>query len=476
MNIKYNNIVSEYKEWIQNHTCDHYNMLVDENVIKLETEYALATINFVQIQDSVVVEFNIFAKKDDATKFYLHFELNDYEHAKQLFYEMNESLINLGEEKTTKILLCCSAGLTTSMLVEELNNAIKHQNIDYEFKAISYMNIHEEEKNYDIILLAPQVGYMLKQLQESIPNKLLLEIPTSLFATYDVLGILQLLQSEVAIYNQIRNDEKNTQCIKCVKSSKKILAVAIEATKNKTKIHYQLINEGTVIESDFVIKPTLNIYDLCDVVDIALLKHTYIDLIAVATPGIIENGNLFKDPINCNLTDMKKVVKEKYDIDIFICNDVNAAVEGFALEYPEFNNYVYHFQPDGFVFGGQGIICNGQLVNGYNGMSGEIKYFIRSMQFSDEINRLIETRQGMVEFLTKSILPTISLTGPEVIIISSPMIMNCNEIKQNIAKHVDCEHVPEFYYIKEPSANMLNGVAKLANDYIIAGANKKDRL
>ena len=52
-------------------------------------------IEYIYILDSSIV-----SKKDDSVKFYLHFELNDENHAKQLFDEMVETLVGLKNEKT----------------------------------------------------------------------------------------------------------------------------------------------------------------------------------------------------------------------------------------------------------------------------------------------------------------------------------------------------------------------------------------
>ena len=84
---------------------------------------------------------------------------------------MVETLIGLKEEKTLRVLLSCSAGLTTSMFADNLNSVAGMLGLDYHFDAVSYMSIYEEAEKYDVILIAPQIGYMLKRLKESINRK-----------------------------------------------------------------------------------------------------------------------------------------------------------------------------------------------------------------------------------------------------------------------------------------------------------------
>ena len=187
----------DFKAWILKHSNDEYRMtLENDQLIMLRTDYGEASIQFTEIEENTIVEFKITFDKDHSVKFYLHFELNDENHAKQLYDEMVETLIGLKDQKTLKVLLSCSAGLTTSMFAENLNSVAEMLGLDYHFDAVSYLSLYEEVQNYDIVFIAPQIGYMYNRLKESLPDKLVLQIPTSLFASYDALGAIQFIQQE----------------------------------------------------------------------------------------------------------------------------------------------------------------------------------------------------------------------------------------------------------------------------------------
>lgn len=122
----------DFVGWIQKHHNQDYQIIVDnEQLIRLVTDYGEATIRLTKIEQSTIVEFSIISKKDDSVKFYLHFELNDEAHAKQLYDEMVETLIGLKDEKTLRVLLSCSAGLTTSMFAQNLNDVAQMLRLDY---------------------------------------------------------------------------------------------------------------------------------------------------------------------------------------------------------------------------------------------------------------------------------------------------------------------------------------------------------
>lgn len=215
----------QYQLWILEHQSDDYILeRKNEDLIQLDTSYAVASVQFSSIEDNTLVEISIVSKKDERTKFYLHFELKEEEHAKKLFDEMVETLIRLKGEKKVRVLLSCSAGLTTSMFASMLTEATDTLGLDYEFNAVSYMNIYEEADHYDLILIAPQIGYMLNRLRSSLPDHLILQIPTAYFASYNTGETIQFIQKSLNDYCRKKNENKKKIC-HCKKSQKRILSI-----------------------------------------------------------------------------------------------------------------------------------------------------------------------------------------------------------------------------------------------------------
>ena len=65
-----------------------------------------------------------------------------------------------------KILLCCSAGMSTSMLVKKMRQAADIKGIDCEIDALSVNAFEEAIKEYDVCLLGPQVRFQLEELKK----------------------------------------------------------------------------------------------------------------------------------------------------------------------------------------------------------------------------------------------------------------------------------------------------------------------
>lgn len=65
-----------------------------------------------------------------------------------------------------KILLCCSGGFSTSLLMEKMKESANEKGIDAEIWAVGMSEVEEELEKADIILLGPQIRYELENLED----------------------------------------------------------------------------------------------------------------------------------------------------------------------------------------------------------------------------------------------------------------------------------------------------------------------
>ena len=69
------------------------------------------------------------------------------------------------------ILLVCAAGMSTSLLVNKMNEAAKAKGMDVEINAYPIGSIDKHASNPDVILLGPQVRYELNNVKGKYPDK-----------------------------------------------------------------------------------------------------------------------------------------------------------------------------------------------------------------------------------------------------------------------------------------------------------------
>lgn len=65
-----------------------------------------------------------------------------------------------------KIILVCSAGMSTSMLVNKMKSSAEHLNITVKIKAVSESELRNNLINTDVILIGPQVRYLERKINE----------------------------------------------------------------------------------------------------------------------------------------------------------------------------------------------------------------------------------------------------------------------------------------------------------------------
>ncbi|MGH2331457.1 PTS sugar transporter subunit IIB [Thermoanaerobacter mathranii] len=70
-----------------------------------------------------------------------------------------------------KILVVCNAGMSTSLLVEKMKKAVKPEHGEVIIKAVAVDQFEESVKDYDVVLLGPQIRYKKRDF-ERITNEL----------------------------------------------------------------------------------------------------------------------------------------------------------------------------------------------------------------------------------------------------------------------------------------------------------------
>lgn len=69
------------------------------------------------------------------------------------------------------ILLVCAAGMSTSLLVNRMNEAASSKGIDVHIEAHPVGSVNEYGDSADVILLGPQVRYELKKIKKQYSDK-----------------------------------------------------------------------------------------------------------------------------------------------------------------------------------------------------------------------------------------------------------------------------------------------------------------
>lgn len=454
-----------FKEWLLMQRTDYYHLYLnekDKDVIIIENDLCYSYITF---NPQNIIELCVMNKLTDEMEFYLHFQFKTLKHAISLFEEMRSCIKKIVNKPKYKVLLCCSGGMTTEFFADKIRDAIKLLSLNIEVSAVGYQKLYKIGKDYDIILLAPQVSYIFLQAEKALKNQLVLKIPPQTFAKYNVGELINFINESLA-----NREKKRTNYIEPLAAMvklnihKNILAVSINSDGDNSHISYRLYNKDQSIALDSkIIKNNIKLQDIIDSIDTVLLQNSHIDVIGIAIPGVVVDGYLHsgivKDIVNQKLGD---ILEERYHKDIVIINDVNAAAVGYYASQNEHQSLSMIYQPINRL-AGAGIIINGQLIKGFGGLAGEVQ--LLPLQLSDDIVQLSNTPEGTLEIVVKQILSIIAIISPEEIVIYSDLIFDCKDVEREIKKCIErfhLSHFPHFVKIENLSEYILLGTMILS--------------
>lgn len=95
-----------------------------------------------------------------------------------------------------KILLVCSAGMSTSMLVKKMQDTANKEGKEYEVEALALSEAETKVDEVDVILLGPQVRFQKAQVEKVADGKVPVDvIDMQQYGMMDGEGVLKHAES-----------------------------------------------------------------------------------------------------------------------------------------------------------------------------------------------------------------------------------------------------------------------------------------
>ena len=447
-------LAGEFKAWILAQKIPDAIVTDAGDSIKISTSYAAGEVNFHDL-DVFIIEMILTNLADGENKFYLHFELKDLAYAQELFGEMVETLAELKNHQSVKILLSCTGGLTTSFFAQKLNEAAELLSLDFKFDAVPFHKLYNVGFDYSVILLAPQIAYQYESAAEILHDKLVLKIPPKVFASYDSSEMIQFIRAELDKWTKTVEQRAIAKVrAGLIKSDAKILSIAVMPFGRYTRIAYRIYEKGAPILDETVIKGRLNILrDLQDILDTVSHRAVPYDTVGIAISGIANAGHLqfnFYGDVDLNL---QEILEQKYGVPVVITNNVNAAVLGYYAQQDKYENILFLSRPRNFLASGLGLVINGRMILGAHNIAGEVKFLSREF-LTDEDMENWEKYQNIdwskvPEIIARELRAGISVVDPELICIRSEMTPYLRTIRDRLKVYIPEEYLPEFVYVRD---------------------------
>ena len=442
----------------------------DDEHVRIHTEKATANVNFYELDPGApeIVELNILPVDDpDNPTFFLHFEMDDLDHAKQLFDELTAALTQLSAQSVTHILLSCTSGLTTSFFAKKLAEVAATLSLDFDFEAKPIEQALRDAGDYTAVMLAPQVHMRRNEMVERHPDLVVFEIPGAVFGSYDAGTALRMLLnalSENAL--AARLEQADTRIVRKLDNDKRILVISGVFGTKDAFYSYRVYDHGEVALDGHVEMPGRSYCDIKDVLATVHLQGVDIcnlDAIGLAVPGVVEGSTVHMVSIDLGMPDFAKM-SAKLGVPIFVDNNANAAAVGCYVSQDSYEHILLQRQPTGYAVGGQGLVIDGRLVRGNHGLAGELGYLVRMLSHHDQMREMAWTSEGMRKLVAAALLCSICTTSPEAIYVAVDLLPDMDELAEELAQYLPEGTVPKLIHVCDYHERILVGEYALCLD------------
>jgi cellobiose-specific phosphotransferase system component IIB len=460
----------DLRSWIRDQPHKGYAAnLEDDDHFVLATEFATAEVSFYDMApDPEIVELRIEEKATGEARFFLHFHPVDGDHATQLFREMVQALLAVGERRRTEVLLCCTAGMTTSFFAEKLNQTAEALGLDWTFSAVSVTEAYEHGRDKAAILVAPQIAYQADRVQQVMGDVPVLKIPVTTFASYDAAGCLEWVREELTSRAADKREqaEKREKCMAC--HDGRVLVVAAHAASGEATIHHRVYDHGTIVREGRVIKCRLTLADITDVIDTQLCSCRAggkVDAVGIALPGAVHGGHVcIKVNREVDLTDgtdgfvMGDYLSARYPVPIILCNNANAAALGWREANPEYDNVTFYSQATGWAMGGQGHVVDGRMLEGAHGNAGEIRLVVNRFSYSRPLHYNPFDPVDVLETVGQVLAMDCATFDPQVVALRCDLLPDVEEVATELEKYVPRDMQPKIVRVDDYDECILVGM------------------
>lgn len=442
----------------------------DDDHFEFATPKATGAVTFYAFENAPeIVELRVAdTDRPDEPTFFLHFELEDESRAEELFAQMVEALAEQEQYDTTRVLLCCTAGMTTSLFAGKLMEAAKTLGLDYSFEAIPLEQAREEGGSWDAVLLAPQVGYQRKEVAKSFPDAVVVEIPAKVFASFDAVAALRMvmhLLSDHTIFPE--PDARNLKFMRDMPNDKRIMCITCIRRPKSSWIGWRIYDRGNIVGSGNSVKPEHDVHDIEDLVA-TLPAHGFcveeLDAIGIALPGVVSRGRVSRDGTGEWDYNLSHAIHKRHGVKVFIENNARAAAVGCYVSQTDYDSLVFHTQQTGFPVGGQGIVIDGHLSKGFKSFSGEIGPLVASQSGFDRDLESCWTPEGMREIVARSVVADISLVAPDAIYVAVDLVDDMDALRAEVERYFQGleKFVPTFVKVTNYRERIAFGMLALS--------------
>ena len=454
-----------YRDWVLSQSIGGCTLTEDERGnVEVTSAFLCGWVSFYDIDGSTVVELRLESTHDDTTLFYLHFEFGDEERAQRLFTEMLDVLAKRIGSEVQHVLLCCSCGMTTTFFANKLNELAAEHDLKFDFCAKPIEEAKRSGTTYIAVLLAPQVGHQLREVREALPGVIVLELPASLFGTYDANGVLELLMH--ALKKARHTARSDLRFARDYDRTKSVLGVSYVYRSDEPTLSYAVLDRGeellcgTLVRNAFDVQTVLE--DLFSTLRLSGYTPKSFDAIGIALPGDVDNGAVVeRDEDGTRRVEMSTQLSEKWGVPVFVDNNATAAAAGCYVSQSEWDTVVFHAQPIGVADCDQGYVIDAKPHTGHGGFGGNMRYLAEQLELMPDLEAAAWRYDGMRKLVAYYLSANICTIAPDALFVWCDFLPDMQELREELESIVPADVIPELVGVADYDGLTLMGEISL---------------
>lgn len=218
---------------------------------------------------------------------------------------------------------------------------------------------------------------------------------------------------------------------------------------------------GETVDEGFLAVELADLMTIENLLEALVTKHPEIKAAGIGIPGFIHQG-----VINvCDIAELINVplearLKEKYEIEVTVDNDMNLTVYGFfkKQDYDEDKTIVVVTFPKN-NFPGSGMMIDGHIHKGTTQFAGEVSFLPFGISREEQFAQL-HHKDTFVPLAAKTIMSLIAVTNPETIALTGELVKeeHIEGIYQHCSGVIPDEHMPQIILLDQPHDHYMSGL------------------
>ncbi len=447
-------LLQRYRTWVlSQNVCGSNPREVDDDHIVIEVDQIVAEVNFYREKDvRTIVELLVMTSPDEVPAFFLHFVLEDLSRAQELFEEMSHALESEMDTFVTKVLLCCTSGMTTTFFASKMSEVARGLSLPYEFSAMSFDRALGVPDDYAAIMLAPQVGHLRQQMAQAHPNTMVFEVPGKVFGSYDAPAAIELLMHALHDLHAPGEDVGNLHAMRDLSNDKRILVITLFVLRRDVRLGYRLYDHGNVARYGTVRKARLDYRDVEDLIETIAggeVNLSELDAIGIAVPGVAYHGTVSMRGIVDSDYDLGKHIADRFGVRVHVDNNCNAAAAGCYVLQDKYQSLMFYRHEFGHAAGGLGTIIDGRLLKGRLNLAGETRYFETRFAYQQGPEDAKWSASGLMEIAKNIVLSGVSIASPEAVFLAVDTVDDMDSLRESLCEVMEADLVPDLILVDD---------------------------